>query len=125
MPETNLLLFKDADGSLPLVDWLRGLHDSRVRAKCIVAIERLELLGHELRRPEADLLRDGVYELRVRWGSVNYRILYCWIGSGVALLSHGITKERRVPPREIELAVQRRALVIADQEKYSEEWGAP
>lgn len=29
---------------------------------CVVKIERLRELGHELRRPETDLLRDGIYE---------------------------------------------------------------
>jgi DNA-binding XRE family transcriptional regulator len=47
-----------------------------VYAKCAVRIRRLADLGHELRRPEADLLRDGICELRARLGTVNYRILY-------------------------------------------------
>lgn len=48
--------------------------------KCRVRIERLRDLGHELRRPEADLLRDGIYELRVRLGTLNYRMLYFFHG---------------------------------------------
>ena len=66
-----------------------------------------EALGHELRRPEADLLRDGIHELRARLGSVNYRILYFFTGRQVAVLGHAITKEDSIPPRDIELAVKR------------------
>jgi Gp49-like protein DUF891 len=36
----------------------------------------LRELGNGLRRPEADFLRDGVYELRVSLNHVQYRILY-------------------------------------------------
>jgi len=65
--------------------------------KCQAAISRLALLGHELRRPEADLLRDGIYELRARLGSVNYRLLYFFHGQTVSVIAHGLTKEAAVP----------------------------
>ena len=53
--------------------------------------------GFELRRPMADLLEDGIYELRVRVGKVNYRILYFFHGRNVAILTHAMTKERTFP----------------------------
>jgi len=65
--------------------------------KCQAAISRLALLGHELRRPEADLWRDGIYELRARLGSVNYRLLYFFHGQTVSVIAHGLTKEAAVP----------------------------
>ena len=42
-----------------MVGWLRNLNETNPRAfdKCRAAISRLALLGHELRRPEADYLR--------------------------------------------------------------------
>jgi hypothetical protein len=36
--------------------------------QCYLRLERLREMGHELRRPEADFLRDGIYELRVSLG---------------------------------------------------------
>jgi phage-related protein len=71
-------------------------------------IERLRDLGHELRRPEADFLRDGIYELRIGLEGVNYRLLYFFHGKVAAVLAHGLVKERLVPPREIELALARK-----------------
>ena len=86
--------------------------------KCIVKLERLEELGHELRRPEADFLRDGIYELRVRFQSVNYRMLYFFHGQAIAIVSHGLTKEDRVPDKEIELAIERKQLVVSNPGEY-------
>ena len=71
-------------------------------------IERLKELCHELRRPEADLLRAGIHELRVSLQGINYRMLYFFHGSLAAVLSHGIVKERIVPPMEIEWAIERK-----------------
>ncbi len=69
----------------------------------------LAALGHELRRPHADLLRDGIYELRARVGRVNYRLLYFFHGRDVAVVAHGLTKEREVPDGDIERAIERKA----------------
>ena len=64
MSKTKVVFYREEDGTVPVLDWLDGLPD-KVKAKCRVRIERLKGLGHELRRPEADYLRDGIYELRV------------------------------------------------------------
>ena len=47
----------------------------------MAVIRWLALFGHELRRPKADFLRDGIYELRAREGRANYRVLYFFHGS--------------------------------------------
>jgi ribosome-binding protein aMBF1 (putative translation factor) len=59
----------------------------------VARIRRLAEAGRELRRPEADYLRGGIYELRARRGHVNYRILYFFHGQNVAILAHALTKE--------------------------------
>jgi len=106
MPQTEVLLFSERDGSCPLIEWMDSL-SSKVRDKCIVRIERLAEMGHELRRPEADYLRDGIYELRAGFQGIHYRVLYFFSGKQ-AVISHGVVKEGKVPRREIELAIQRR-----------------
>ena len=107
MPRVDLILYKEEDTSVPLLDWLRSL-PSKPRDKCIIKIERLRDHGHELHRPEADYLRDGVYELRIRFRTMNYRILYFFQGSAAVVLSHGITKEDVVPAYEIDKALMRK-----------------
>ena len=75
MPQVEVIFYKDDNGRVPMDEWLDSLQ-SKARAKCVVGIARLEALGHELRRPEADYLKDGIYELRVGYLGVNYRLLY-------------------------------------------------
>lgn len=120
MPQTPVVLFRDDDGSVPVLEWFEEL-PTKVQDKCRLRIERQAELGHELRRPEADYLRDGVYELRLRHQSVNYRILYFFHGNQAAVLSHGLRKEREVPAREIDLAVQRKAKFATDPQGHSAE----
>lgn len=118
MAETEVLFFREKEGGIPLLEWLDAL-PFRVRAKCTERIDRLGELGHELRRPESDFLRDGIYELRASYQGVHYRMLYFFAGQAIVVLSHGLTKEREVPPRDIERAVQRKQLVEADFEHYT------
>src|SRR5438105_250806 len=120
MPATSVILFQDDSESVPVLDWLDSL-PQKVRAKCLLRIERLAELGHELRRPEADYLRDDIYELRVRHQSVNYRMLYFFHQDQAAVLSHGLRKERTVPAKEIDLAVRRKARFAADPARHTAE----
>ena len=117
MPATNVVFFAEDDVVVPLLNWL-DQQPHKVRDKCLVKIERLGECGHELRRPEAGYLRDGVYELRVRHRSVNYRILY-FFHNKTAVLSHGLTKEDVVPDREIERAVLYSSQFRQDPEKHT------
>ena len=78
-------------------------------------------MGYELRRPEADLLRDGVYELRVSLQGLQYRILYFFHGTIAAVVSHGLVKERVVPSKEIDRAIERRKRFIANPAKHTHE----
>src|SRR5947208_15352671 len=108
MPARELVFFKEEDGSVPFLEWFDGLQ-ARAQDKCRVRLERLQQLGHELRRPEADFLRDGIYELRVGLQGINYRMLYFFHGRAAVVVSHGIVKERVVPPAEIQLALRRKS----------------
>ena len=111
MPRTTVVFYQEAPRDVPVLDWLRELQrtDRRGYAKCVARIQRLAAMGHELRRPEADLLRDGIRELRARRGRINYRILYFFHGRHVVVLACGLTKESRVPNAEIDRALRRRA----------------
>lgn len=108
MPMTDLVFYREEDGSVPALAWLDGLGDPKAIVKCRAKLMRLAALGHELRRPEADLLREGIYELRIGLSHINYRLLYFFSGKDVVVVSHGLTKEAKVPPGEIELAIARR-----------------
>ena len=118
MPRIHVLFYQEDDGTVPVLDWLDSL-PPKAQDKCVVKIERLRELGHELRRPEADFLRDGIYELRVGLRGVNYRLLYFFHGKGAVVLAHGLTKERVVPPREIHEAIRRKRKFGQDPDKHT------
>jgi phage-related protein len=118
VPRTTVVFYQEDDGTVPLLEWFDGI-PTRAQDKCRVKIERLRELGHELRRPEADYLRDGIYELRVGLQGVHYRMLYFFHGTIAAVLSHGITKEQRVPPRAIDLAIRRKRTFAQDPSRHT------
>jgi hypothetical protein len=111
------------------MDWL--LDRRRVPTRALAKLfERLRLLGHELRRPEGDFLRDGIYELRARHQSVNYRLLYFFHThrspatgrtAALAAIAVGLTKEDVVPPRLIALAARYRDRFAADPAGHTHE----
>jgi hypothetical protein len=118
MPPTRVVIYCEREGQAGLLDWLDGL-PLKAQDKCRVRIERLAELGHELHRPAADYLRDGVYELRASLQGVNYRILYFFHGRAIAVLSHGLTKEKAVPSKEIDRAVERKKKFEVDPKRHT------
>ncbi len=105
MPKTDIRIYQDADGTVPLLDWLDSLPD-KAKDKCGAVIGRLADFGNQLRRPDCDYLSNGIYELRARAGNVNYRVFYSFVGKQIVLLSHGCTKEKKVPTKEIKRAIE-------------------
>jgi phage-related protein len=92
VPRTKVIFYQEEDGAVPVLDWLKDI-PAKARLKCFARLERLQQEGHELRRPEADMLRDKIYELRASLQGVHYRLLYFFHGNVAAVVSHGIVKE--------------------------------
>jgi hypothetical protein len=120
MPKTKVVLYCEEDGSCPFLEWLARL-PVKAQDKCQVRVERLRDLGHELRRPEADLLRDGIYELRASLQGVHYRIHIFFHDAVAAIVSHGIVKVRVVPAREIDRAIERKKRFEANPARHRDE----
>jgi Phage derived protein Gp49-like (DUF891) len=132
MPRTEVVFYRDDDGSVPALEWIDGL-SVKARLKCLDRLRRLRDQGHELRRPEADYLRDGIHELRISLNHIQYRLLYAFStrsSSGrkkdvtvnrrtIAVVAHGITKEGRVPDQEIERALRRMRKFTADSVSHT------
>ncbi|MEI6231697.1 MAG: type II toxin-antitoxin system RelE/ParE family toxin [Planctomycetota bacterium] len=118
MSTTKIVFFKDDDGACPFLDWLRSL-PPKAQDKCRVKLGRLAELGHDLRRPEADLLRDKIYELRASIQGIHYRVLYFFHGNVAAVVSHGLVKESAVPAIEIDRAIDRKTRFESNPAKYT------
>lgn len=123
MLRTHVAFFQEADGEAPVVNWLRELLRTNERAwsNCRARIELLAQFGHELRRPAADYLREGIYELRAKQGHVQYRLLYFFHGRPVAILAHSLTKEDKTPDVDIERAIKRKKLFVAKPKEHTYE----
>jgi phage-related protein len=125
MPKTAVCAYREADGHVPVRTWLRELRmrDQAAYEKCRRAFDRLAAFGWELRRPHVDYLRDAIYELRVRSGHVQFRVLYFFQGRNVVVLAAALAKTDVVPEAEIERAIRRRHDTEADPETHLlKEW---
>jgi len=120
VPRTRVVFYQEEDGWVPILEWFDELIP-KARVKCRFRLDRLRELGHELRRPEADSLRDEIYELRVSLQGINYRMLYFFHGDTAAVVSHGIVKGRAVPPREINLAIERKRKFLQHPQRHTYE----
>jgi hypothetical protein len=106
VPQSEIVFYKEGETVL-FEQWLNTL-PVKARAKCLSQLHLLRSQGHELRRPIADFLRDGIYELRPTYQGVHYRILYFFSGRNVVVISHGLSKESEVQVVEINRAIERR-----------------
>jgi phage-related protein len=120
VPKTRVVLYREENGSCPFLEWFSAL-PAKGQDKCYLRLERLREMGHELRRPEGDFLRDGIYELRVSLQGVHHRILYFFHGTIAAVVSHGLVKERVVPSKEIDHAVERKKRFEANPPRHTYE----
>lgn len=118
MAEIDVVIFAEENNRAELLEWLDEIPE-KAQDKCIVKIERLSQLGHELRRPEGDFLRDGIYELRASLKRVQYRILY-FFHLKIGVLSHGFIKTgNKVPTKEINRAIDNKTKFSEDPEKHT------
>jgi len=65
MPITKVVFFRDSDGEVPFVDWFDRL-PQHAKDQCLAKLTLLRNQGHELRRPAAENLGGGIYELRAK-----------------------------------------------------------
>jgi phage-related protein len=120
MPKTEVVFYAEA-GVAPVLQWLTELRHTQEKAyaQCVVRLEQLAACGHELRRPAADYLRDGLYELRAKKGRIQYRILYFFHGRNVVVLAHAFVKEEAaVPDIDIDRAVRRKKAFVGDPSNH-------
>lgn len=101
----EVVFYQKAEGDCPIDRFLDSL-PVKVRAKLEKWIEQLEFYGPDLPRPFADVVRDKIRELRLRFGPNHYRFLYFFVGKKI-VMTHGFMKKAdRLPEEEIDRAVR-------------------
>lgn len=77
------------------------------KAKILSLLSILEEKGPTLPRPYADLLRDGIHELRIKLSGDQIRVLYFFCYQEFIILTHAFQKKSsKVPKSEIEKAIK-------------------
>ena len=123
MPKMQVVFYQETPRKSPVMDWLSETEKNHSGSsnKLRACIERLATWGHELRRPTADFLRDGIYELRGNYQSRAYRLLY-FFHKQRAVLCHAILKRddhKKEFEKAIDKAIKRKDLYIQDPDKYT------
>ena len=104
----QLLYYVKQDGSKPVEEYIRKLSVNE-RAKTLAFIENLREKGPNLHRPYADLLEDGIHELRVKLTGDQVRILYFFCYKNIIILTNVFEKHTdKVPKSEIKTAKKNR-----------------
>lgn len=105
----EVIFYEKEDGTEPAKSFISEL-DEKMRAKMLRTIVLLANNGPELREPYSKALGDGIFELRVKFGSDISRVLYFFIFDRRIVLTNGfIKKTPKTPAVEIERAKYYRA----------------
>ena len=106
---TKISYYTTARGDCPFQSFLDGSTE-KVKAKFFKLMTILQEQGPNLTRPYADILRDGIRELRVIFGGDQFRAFYFFWDGAEIIVTHGIIKKSdKVPPGEIDRALRYRA----------------
>lgn len=107
----NIFYFSDERGRCPVEEFIKSLPLPE-RSKILAYIAELRRLGHDLRRPMADYVTQGLYVLRPKAD----RIFYFFYLKESAILVHAIRKKTdKLPERDIVLALSRKAYAEAQR----------
>ena len=104
---SNIYYFVDERGKNPVKEFISSLK-VKEQAKVFAYINELLQQGHNLRRPIADYLGEGIYELRPK----DNRIFYFFFLKDSAVLVHAIKKRTAsIPKNDLVLCLERKKKV--------------
>jgi phage-related protein len=105
----QVYFYSKDDNTLPVKEYIASL-SPREYVKTMSFISLLIDKGPNLPRPYADLLEDGIHELRIKLTGKQVRILYFFCFKNAVILTNVFEKHTSaVPKAEIELAKKRRS----------------
>lgn len=97
----EIIYYETEKGECFVSDFIDS-RSKRNQAKILALLYYLEEQGPHLPRPYADLLEDGIHELRIKLSGEQVRILYFFCYGDYIVLTHAFTKTtNKVPKNEI------------------------
>jgi len=107
--EWKVIYYSGQDGSNLIQNYIDNL-SLREQAKTLAFIRLLEENGPNLPRPYADLLEDGIHELRIKLSGTQVRVLYFFCYQNIIVLTNVFEKHTdKVPKEQIKLAKENRS----------------
>lgn len=103
----NIYFYVDERGHIPVKEFIESL-PLRDQAKVLAYLDELKKHGHNLRRPMADYLGEGIYEIRPK----DNRIFYFFYLKDNAVLLHSLRKKTdKILSADLNLCLKRRKQV--------------
>ena len=103
----EIIYYKSERGNSPIYDFWVEL-DEKTGAKVLTFFSILAERGPNLKRPYADHVRGKIRELRVPYGSNQYRVLYFFYHHRQIVLVHAFSKKTwKIREKDIVLAERR------------------
>ena len=98
--------YKLKNEKCPIKDFIFSL-DIKKRAKTFRIIGLLKEYGNQLGEPFSKPLKNGLFELRIQFGSDTVRVLYFFCKGKMIILTNGFVKKtQKTPEEEINLALK-------------------
>ena len=100
----KIIYYETSDGKCFVEEFISSKSKNN-RSKILALLSFLEEKGPNLPRPDADLLIDGIHELRIKLSGNQVRILYFFCYKDYIVLTHPFIKNTdKVPTAEINKA---------------------
>lgn len=100
----HVYYFIEKDGRCPVEEFMGELTEKE-REKVVAYIKILKEFGHNIRRPIADYLGQGIYELRPQ----AHRVFYFYFMKDSVVLLHMLRKRTdKIPLNDLNLCIKRR-----------------
>lgn len=94
--------YEKQNGERPVEEYLDSIENEKHVAKIVRGIKLLEEYGPGLGGPYVDHLKDDIFELRIKFSSNIFRVLFFHFVDNKIILTHGFTKKtQKTPSREI------------------------
>lgn len=100
----NILYYTKKDDTCPVEDFINS-RKPRNKSKILSFFDLLEEKGPNLQRPYADILEDGIHEIRIKLSGDQVRILYFFCFKDYIILTNSFIKNTdKVPKNQIKTA---------------------
>jgi phage-related protein len=114
----KIVYYEESNGKCPVLDFINSLKVAN-QAKVTSWLSLLEEKGPVLPRPYADVLRNGIHELRIKLSGNQVRILYFFYFKDFIVLTNSFVKTTsKVPEKQMRISETSREDFLA---RYSEE----